>query len=582
MWTKVCHVEDIATLDENLNRLVQYEPMLSEQNILVQAYFAPEFTNSIIDTIECYLPTAKIVGCTAYGLISPDGLTSTGISLFIMCFQHSDFRVSAIQVSLSNEYQSSYAATQQTLRSLSDVQGILVLLPIREFNNEAVVSGVVDAAGDIPVFGGIAADQNELTTTQVISNCNSRVDNVVLVFLFGQRLRILTHSYLGWVPFGEIFKVTEVEDQKILSINQQPAFRLYSDYTGIESENFYSNALDFPFILNREGVSIARVPSRVVDRHALVCTGNIHKGDLIQFSYGNPDTIFSQECYADEIFQAFNPDAIMIFSCCIRMALLEEQHMNEILPYKKIAPVMGIFTFGEINSEECGPNILNATLVSVGIKEYEPSETIPDADIAQLDAPIQPCLIKNNRFERLMNVVSRMTHKLHQANVQLEKLTYIDPLTKALNRRAFHEQSEECLLNSEKYSTCSLIFYDIDDFKHINDDFGHLVGDQVLTRLVELSQLELPSHIVVARYGGEEFAIMLPNVSVEEAIDLAERIRARVEIESEDATLGLPGITCSFGIGVHQAGDSVQKLINRADKQLYRAKRLGKNTVCSD
>lgn len=586
MWTHVIHVIDNKALTLSLHNLIEREPWLVNVESLVQVYLSPEYAPFIVENIENCLPKATIVGSSAYGTLQSVEsradtieVTSTGISLSVMVFEHCHFVVKGLNIQPHEEYDKAKHFTASVLESLSDVQGVLLLLPIREFNNEKVVSGVVDAAGDIPVFGGIAADQNELDTTLVFSNKVSGWDAATFVFLCGKQLAIVSHSYLGWVPFGEQFKVTQANDLRVVTINDQPAYRLYQDYTGIERDNFYRNALDFPFIVNRDGKYIARVPSRIVGDD-LVCTGNINEGDELQFSYGNPDTIFSKDCYAEPFFKAFQPDSIMVFSCCIRMALLEEQKVSEVSPYEDIAPVLGTFTFGEIDSNNYGGNILNATLVTVGIKEFSSPDVIPD--LSYLNGYKHFTAKADNRLERLMNMVSRMTGKLYQANIQLNELAQLDPLTKALNRRAFHEKSQRCVFN-KSFSlgdcSCKLILFDVDNFKQINDKYGHLIGDQALIKIVKICKRELSNDLSISRYGGEEFAIILPSYSIEHTREIAERLRACIESESEDRDAGIPNFTCSFGIASLEASDTIDNLIHRADQKLYIAKAQGKNCV---
>lgn len=121
---------------------------------------------------------------------------------------------------------------------------------------------------------------------------------------------------------------------------------------------------------------------------------------------------------------------------------------------------------------------------------------------------------------------------------------------------------------------------DIDDFKNINDAYGHLAGDQVLQELARVIAANTRKSDIVCRFGGEEFVILAPNTSLEEGLVLAEKLRQ--QIAEHDFVVGsaTTRITASFGVSLLQTGsDGAVRTFSRADKALYRAKKRGKNRV---
>ena len=128
----------------------------------------------------------------------------------------------------------------------------------------------------------------------------------------------------------------------------------------------------------------------------------------------------------------------------------------------------------------------------------------------------------------------------------------------------------------------SVVFCDIDYFKLINDDRGHLIGDQVLRSFAELLRCELRAEIDwIVRYGGEEFLIVLPETDLEGAVQLAERIRSIVAANKIDTDELPVKLTASFGVAQYEPEESYGGLIERADKCLYLAKNTGRNRVCN-
>jgi diguanylate cyclase (GGDEF)-like protein len=157
----------------------------------------------------------------------------------------------------------------------------------------------------------------------------------------------------------------------------------------------------------------------------------------------------------------------------------------------------------------------------------------------------------------------------------------IDPLSGAFNRRHFHVRLEEELQRSVRHSlSLGFLMIDIDDFKAVNDSFGHLAGDAIIRDVAEILRRSVRVFDVCARFGGEEFAIIMPGSIVESAAMVAERIRERIEAyRSEEPVLEILRITVSIGLAVSSPGMTAHDLIESADRALYLAKRAGKNRV---
>ena len=173
--------------------------------------------------------------------------------------------------------------------------------------------------------------------------------------------------------------------------------------------------------------------------------------------------------------------------------------------------------------------------------------------------------------------------QIERQNEELRRLATRDPLTGCLNRRAFFEKLESLFVRAQGggLRLCCIIT-DIDHFKSFNDRYGHAIGDQVLQVFSHSLGSGLRDDDLLCRYGGEEFCIILPEVSVTEAIAVAERLRSQVESRAGKGIRSTPGIkiTASFGVAVleESIADPVE-LIDRADQALYRAKRNGRNRV---
>ncbi|MGY3581824.1 diguanylate cyclase [Bradyrhizobium sp. USDA 4341] len=161
-----------------------------------------------------------------------------------------------------------------------------------------------------------------------------------------------------------------------------------------------------------------------------------------------------------------------------------------------------------------------------------------------------------------------------------------DALTEVYNRRYFDEKVTSLVNNGKRQQPVSLLLVDIDHFKSFNDRLGHQIGDQVLRMVANCLQSCVSDDHTVARYGGEEFAIVLENSPLEEAAEVAERVRRTImgrDIKKKSTGELLGRLTVSIGVATLQPIDGLETWIGRADEALYRSKRNGRNRVmCED
>lgn len=184
----------------------------------------------------------------------------------------------------------------------------------------------------------------------------------------------------------------------------------------------------------------------------------------------------------------------------------------------------------------------------------------------------------------LVRLVEEKTADLKKANEELTRLSATDALTGLANRRCFDQTLEkECARIHRSDTPLSLVLFDVDHFKALNDSLGHQRGDVCLALLAgEMNRIARRAIDVVARFGGEEFAMILPNTSLEGARRIAEMVRRAVMDLNlpHPASPGPAYLTISAGVATAISGqDTPQKLVAAADQALYMAKRQGRNRV---
>jgi diguanylate cyclase (GGDEF)-like protein len=190
---------------------------------------------------------------------------------------------------------------------------------------------------------------------------------------------------------------------------------------------------------------------------------------------------------------------------------------------------------------------------------------------------ITELLSKSEQLAATLAELEKSRDEIRLQNEELQVLATNDPLTGVANRRCFIErfELEFAAARREERPFCCLML-DIDHFKRVNDAHGHAMGDEVIRRIAEGLKSEIPDAESICRYGGEEFCVSLTDLTIEEAVATAERIRRRVEVPG----FARVSVTVSLGVSSIEWGAArAADLLNQADEALYTSKRAGRNRV---
>lgn len=177
--------------------------------------------------------------------------------------------------------------------------------------------------------------------------------------------------------------------------------------------------------------------------------------------------------------------------------------------------------------------------------------------------------------------VVRNTTESEQMKSTLKRQAFLDELTGLMNRRSFFDAAKQLFTTRDNtLPECSLLMLDIDEFKEINDTYGHLAGDEVINQVARVLNSHIREGDILARLGGDEFAIILRDLDVKKAFSVAERMCASVRTFKLSQSPEPLQVTVSIGItDIHSTDSQIKPALNRADKALYHAKETGKNRV---
>ena len=539
------------------------------------------------DLVEQVMPDAVYLGASASGNIYEGNITTEKLVVTCTVFEHTDSFVRTRLISIENRD----ATTLRTvLRKMKDdfvgVKAIEVIMtidtiPIREvcdiFQEEI--------PEEIPIWGGGAFGDNIFTAYIFEKGKALNTHGIVMALIGGEDFHVMNSYVIGWRRLGAALKVTRAEGKVLYELDGTPAYQIYHHYLRIPNDDhIFYNALEFPFAVDHK--------DRILLRHALACredgsidmSTDIPEGSIVHLTYGDPETIMQNVSLCADRIRAFAPDVISIFDCFGRKTFWGgTEGSRETRPLNNLAPTYGFCTAGEIIRWGGSMDHHNLSLVVAAMREGGPIER---------DMPVAQTEIKQNEssmsmVSRLVNFINTATAEVIKANGLLSVMAITDQLTKLLNRgeiqrRITNRMQENCTASAGENAT-SIIMIDLDDFKKINDAYGHNEGDQVLINVsaqIKSALDEMGSEAVAGRWGGEEFMIMLPGMTLKKAAAFAESLRARIE-KLRFALCGSE--TASFGVAQALPGEEADTMIMRADVALYTAKKLGKNRVyCSE
>jgi len=577
------HYKDDALLLQELVRVRRLWEQCGHNagicKILSTRLDAPLLQN-IAGIIEERLPGILYYGCTCNGIIEAGKFTQSKLVLRFTFYEDPTSRAEILQFDSFAEDSLRVAAKivsfcrqNPWIGSLELVASTLLHTNLSEFCRALEV---LDKK--MPIFGGVACC-HDIARIESLSFSNGHAPcshTLLAVARGGPNFHTMTTKVYGWTPMGREFIVTKCHDGVLYELDNEPAFNIYRKYLDIEpDENLFLNVIEFPLYLQRRGQTVMLCSFDVNEDSSLNIKADIPEGTGIRLSYADPVHLLQDAYAAAGRIAPFTPQFIDIYSCGARrvfwggkMVSRESQHFNP------IAPTTGIYSHGEII--RTGRTLLNYNelMVISAFREGPAGIPVPEE--------------KFYRFTDRRNYNLRLAHFIHVASQELEDsvqqlrhMAITDGLTQLFNRTEIQRRIEEAVHachRSDAMDTFSLVMVDIDNFKRINDAYGHNVGDDVIRTLSRLLQ-ETADNIdgaAAGRWGGEEFMLLLPWLPHDVALSIAEKFCTGFT----ETDLACGRQTISLGVTEYKPGDTTSAICSRVDKALYIAKEAGKNRVC--
>lgn len=523
----------------------------------------PALIQAMTDGLSKAFPRAAIAGLTTAGGIE-DGQMNTGKTILsFMAFDESPVEVLHY--------------------NMKDLRAVEILETQLTGNVEPFLDAISALPPSVAIFGG-GADTDDLNQPSYIFDKEAIMNEGFVIMLFRGTVKVLTRSVLGWQPLGRQVTITAMDGNMVIKELDHIAVNFYEKYLKIDpSVDFDKKTLSFSLVVEKDGVELVRLPMSCHKNGSLVFNIALHVGDKLRMAYGDPNEIINGSRRVLGRIRDFGPQGMLLFSCVVRRYYLKDD-VNQILSaYERITPAAGGYTRGEIDRIEGHVYTMNMNLVSAAFREETKDHKRTIADIIGDPSHMEndSALNLDDSLSTVQCLASFITVTSKELSDAYQKLAFVaghDSLTDLLNRGRIEWVLRHLIEDTNKtHHTFSAIMIDIDSFKHINDTYGHSVGEDVLIRLADIMKSGVRPTDYAGRWGGDEFVILLPDTDIDQSEEVADRMRRN--FAEADILPDGKAVTASFGVTTSYEGETLESFYRRMDSALYTAKGAGKNQV---
>ena len=432
------------------------------------------------DIVEALMPDAAYIGASASGNIYDGNITTEKLVVTCTVFERADSFARTCLFSIENRDASTLRAALRDMKeSFAGVKAVEVIMtidtiPIRE------VCGILEEEipADIPIWGGGAFGDNVFTAYVFEKGGAFNTHGVVLALMGGEDFHVMNACVIGWRRLGSALKVTRAEGKVLYELDGHPAYQIYHHYLRIPNDDhIFYNALEFPFAVNHQ--------NRMLLRHALACredgsiemSTDIPQGSVVHLTYGDPETIMQNVSRCADQIRDFAPEVISIFDCFGRKSFWGgTEGSRETRPMHKLATTYGFCTAGEVIRWQGSMDHHNLSFVVAAMREGGPV----DREMPVVQEEIKQNESSMSMVSRLVNFINTATAEVIEANGRLSIMAITDRLTQLYNRgeiqKRITERVEAHCADPAGENATSIVMIDLDDFKKINDTYGHNEG----------------------------------------------------------------------------------------------------------
>jgi len=409
---------------QNLENFIHKNNEFKNKNTLLQIFTGItnlDYIQNLISVIKKLLPEIKIIGSTTSGEIIGDSVYDNSTILSFTTFDST-----TITTHFTKNKEHSYNTAQALIEQFDKNKNPRVAISFTDglnTNGEAFLNAFNDYDHTLTVAGGLAGDNRTFTGTVVFTENKILKNGAVVALLYNKDLIVTTKVNFGWKNLGKKLKITKVKENIVYEIDNIKAVDIYKKYLGEQViKNIPASIVEYPLIIQRDGVNIARAVVGYQDDNSLFFAGSFKLNDEVTFGYANIESMLKDgETSYSEISKS-NVESIFIYSCMARKAFIGNSINLELKPLNQIAELSGFFTYGEFFSDsDINENkLLNQTMTILALsennKKIEPHHIPKDYFHISTDKDS-----KYKTLEALTHLLCQTTTELNEINNSLEE-----------------------------------------------------------------------------------------------------------------------------------------------------------------
>lgn len=492
----------------NLQDSIDFSLFEHEKNVLVQIFCGQnkDVLTYITDIILNHIPNAICLGTTTDGEIFGDSITTLRTVISISIFEHTTIKTAYIQDKDSFQCGMILASNLIT----PNTKLLILFSDGTRMNAEEFLQGVESYNATVPICGGMAGDNGKFEQTYISSQRTILNEGVVGVSLNSDILKVATDYKFDWKPIGLTHTISKVHDNRVYLIDDINANDFYDKYLG---SNF--SQTEFPLILEKNGVIMARAVIAKHEDGSLSYSGNFSEGDQVRIGFGDAESLMKDPIEVLENLHAINVETYYIFSCMARRRFMPFLIKLGIGSFSKTAATSGFFTYSEFYHHEGHNKLLNQTLTVVALSEST-DKRLPFCTINQEETKKHTFYSKT--IESLTHLIEQSACDYDEQSKRLEK-----QMNYSTNLLASHKQFLRYTVH-EMNSPLGVIMSNIELHEM---EFG---------RSAYLENIEVAVKNIFSMYDDLSYLVKKDHIRyMKQKIDLVDYVRSRIDFFAQVA-----------------------------------------------
>jgi hypothetical protein len=383
-----------------LEDVIDFSLFQNEPNVLVQVFCGQDkhHLSSVLQTILKHLPQAVCIGTTTDGEICEKNVTTFKTSISISVFWHTTLQTAYVQE--EDAYESGRLLASKLITANTKL--LILFSDGTCMNAENFLKGIESYNASIPICGGMAGDNGKLQQTFIASQTTVLTQGAVGVSLNSDVLKVATDYKFDWKAIGVEHTIEEAKDNRIYKIDGMKPVKFYEKYLG----NPISQ-IEFPLIVEKHGVAMARA---VIAKHpdgSLSCAGNLAKGDKVRIGFGDAKALLRDPIKTLKKLHKIRAETFYLYSCMARRRYMPDLIRFEVEPFARLAPTSGFFSYSEFYHSKGQNKLLNQTLTVVALSESEYADTMLDVQTLQMKKKKEEEASYAQTIESLTNLIQQ-------------------------------------------------------------------------------------------------------------------------------------------------------------------------------